>query len=101
MHKKAVDAKSKEYWDSYFKEYGKSWTRDIPRRMKQAVRREVEASKIEGLFKPLAKHVNDDNSLSLEAAFIGKLDDQDAKVLITAEFNSNGVMQEFEATRIV
>ena len=32
LTKLAVDPKAKEYWSGYFKEYGKMWTRDIPKK---------------------------------------------------------------------
>ncbi len=35
LTKLAVDPKSKKYWKSYFKEYGESLTRDVPREMKK------------------------------------------------------------------
>ena len=37
MDKVAVDEKAKQYWEQYYKEYGKSWVRDIPRRIKAAL----------------------------------------------------------------
>lgn len=100
MDKVAVDAKAKEYWSAYFKEFGEMWVRDIPRRIKQAIRRDVKASKIEGTLKPIAKDVSTDKTLSIEAAFIGTIDDKDARALITATFDPNGKMQDIDITRV-
>lgn len=33
----AVDEKAKAYWSEFYKEYGKSWVRDIPRKVKKAM----------------------------------------------------------------
>ena len=90
MKKTAVDAAANDYWKNYFKEYGEMWVRDIPRRIKTAVRRELKASKVEGRIVPIAKDISSANVLSLEAAFVGKLDDKDSRALITAEFSPAG-----------
>ena len=37
LEKWAVDSAAKEYWSSYFKEYGKTWVRDIPRKVRKAM----------------------------------------------------------------
>ena len=101
MEKTAVDATAKKYWEDYFKEYGQMWVRNIPRRIKSAVRMEMKAEKIEGSLVPLAYEVSPDGTLSLEAAFNGMLDNKFAKVLITAEFNEDGILTSFEPTRII
>ena len=100
MEKIAVDQTCKNYWTSYFLGFGEMWVREIPRRLKQAVRRELKANAIECEVVPLAKDIGKDNTLSIEAAFVGKLDDQDAKVLVTATFSSEGKMQDLDVTRI-
>ncbi|MGW8181252.1 MAG: hypothetical protein ACWGQW_21180 [bacterium] len=102
MDKVAVDKATKQYWDTYFKEYGKMWTRDIPRRVKTAMVRtkDLGVKTAEGNVAPIAHHVADDGTLFIEAAFSGKLDDLDAKVLITASFNDEGNMLTFEANRV-
>ena len=100
MEKIAVDTTAKDYWTKFFKEYGQMWVRDIPRRIKQAVRREMKANVVEGRIVPLAKDISKDNTLSIEAAFVGTIDDKEAKVLITASFNAEGQMQDLDVTRI-
>lgn len=102
MDKVAVDKATKEYWDNYFHEYGQMWTREIPRRIKTAMTKSKDLSvkTADGVLVPIAKDVADDGTLSIEASFNGKLDDQDSKVLITAEFNELGRMLKFEASRI-
>ena len=99
-NKVAVDSTAKNYWGSYFKEYGQMWVRDIPRRIKQAVRREIKANEIDGELVPIAHDVSRDQTLSVEAAFVGKVDGVDTKILITASFNSEGQMQSIDTTRI-
>lgn len=100
MHKEAVDQKSKEYWSAYFKEYGQMWVRDMPRRIKQAARRHIAATELEGSVAPLAKHVAEDGSLSLEAAFVGQIDGEDTRGLILAEFTHDGTLKSFDFTRV-
>ena len=100
MNKTAVDKTCKEYWSKYFLDYGQMWTKDVPRRIKQAVRRKLEASTIDGEVAPIAKDVAKDGTLSIEAAFIGKLDNKDARVLVTATFNKEGRMEDLDVTRI-
>jgi len=100
MEKVAVDQVAKSFWASYFKDYGQMWCRDIPRRIKQAIKRELKATVIEGKIAPLAKDIGKDGTLSIEAAFVGKLDNQDAKVLVTATFNNEGKMQDLDIARI-
>ena len=100
MEKTAVDNAAKDYWATYFKEYGQMWVRDVPRRIKSAVRRREKAASIVGRIAPMAADVADDGTLSIEAAFVGKLDDQDARVLITAQFDAKGRLQNIETTRV-
>lgn len=102
MDKVAVDKATKQYWDTYFKEYGKMWTREIPRRVKTAMIRtkDLGVKTAEGNVVPIAHNVSEDGNLFVEAAFSGKLDDQDAKVLITASFSEEGKMLSFEANRV-
>lgn len=101
MQKIAVDNATKDYWSKYFDEYGQMWVRDIPRRMKTAMSKEANVDKVEGNIAPMAAHRNKDGGLSIEAAFVGTINDQDAKILITAAFDSEGKMTEFVPNRIV
>jgi hypothetical protein len=102
MDKTAVDSAANKYWSTYFKEYGKMWVRNIPKRIKTAMlqTKELNVKTAEGSIAPVAHDISEDGILSLEAAFSGKLDDQDARVLILAEFSEDGKMRKFEATRI-
>lgn len=100
MEKVALDQAAKSYWDAYFGDYGKSWTKDIPRRIKQAVRRAMKAKEVDGHIAPIASKVDDDGNLHLEAAFGGKIDGQDAKILITAAFDQKGHLTEITPNRV-
>lgn len=101
MRKVAVDKATQNYWSDYFSEYGKMWVRDIPRRVKVAMRRKVNATKVEGNIAPIAANIDEnDDSLLIEAAFVGKIDDRDATILVTAEFDSSGNMQSIEAFQV-
>jgi hypothetical protein len=100
MDKTAVDSTAKRYWAGYFKDYGQMWVREIPRRIKQAVRREIKAAEIDGELVPIAYDVSRDQTLSVEAAFVGKVDGVDSKILVTASFNSEGKMQSIDTTQI-
>lgn len=102
MNKVAVDKATQKYWSNYFKEYGKMWVRNIPRRVKTAMLRKVNATKIEGDITPIAANINRaDNSLSIEAAFIGEIDNKKATFLVTAEFDSRGnIKDNIEAVQV-
>lgn len=102
MDKTAVDSAASNYWSTYFKEYGKMWVRNIPKRIKSAMvqTKELNIKTAEGNIVPVAHDISDTGVLSIEAAFSGKLDDQDAKVLVTAEFTEEGKLRKFEAVRI-
>ena len=100
MNKQALDQKAKDYWTDYFKTYGQMWIRDIPRRIKQGMRRDLKAETIEGDIAPLAHDIGKDQTLSIEAAFVGKIDGADARALVTAEFSSNGTLNKMDITRV-
>ena len=100
MNKVAVDEATKKYWSTYFKEYGSTWVRDIPRRIKQATRRKIGAKELEGVLRPIAHETAKDGSLSIEAAFAGIIDGQEAKGFIVSSFDKEGTMQEFNFHRI-
>ena len=99
MNKVAIDETAKKYWSEYFHTYGELWTRDIPRRLKSAAL-EKTAAKIEGAFSPMANSVADDGSLSVEAAFVGTIDGQQARGLATAVFDKSGNITTFEFCRV-
>ena len=100
MHKEAVDAKAKEYWSAYFKEYGQMWVRDIPRRIKAETQTKLAAKELEGSIAPLANSVTKEGLLNIEASFVGKIDGQDARGIATAQFAQNGDLKSFELCRI-
>ncbi len=100
VQKTAADQAAENYWSDYFKEYGQMWVRDIPRRVKSAMRRKLKASALDGHISILAHEIADDQSLSIEASFVGKIDDQNAKALATIVFDKDAKMLKFEATRI-
>ena len=98
MQKTALDQAAKSYWSDYFKEYGKMWIRDIPRRIKTAASRHLKAD-IEGEFAPIAGDMNN-NMLSVEASFVGKIGNQEGKILVTASFDEEGKISEFICNRV-
>lgn len=100
MNKTALDQTAKKYWSEYFKEYGQMWVRDIPRRIKLATVRQLHASKIDGEFVPIAANVGENSILSIEASFVGDIDDTEAKILVTASFEPEGKLIEFICNRI-
>ena len=100
MNKVAVDAKAKSYWTSYFKSYGELWVRDIHKRVHQAALEKTGAKEIEGAFSPLANSVDNKGLLSIEAAFVGKIDGKDAKGIATATFTADGNVSDFNFCRI-
>ncbi len=100
MRKEAVDQASKTYWSEYFRDYGKMWVRDIPRRVKAGIKKLSNSMSVEGTVAPLASHVGANGVVSVEAAFIGEIDGKQAKVLVTADLNDKGEFQEFHVNRI-
>lgn len=102
MDKTAVDKASADYWTTYFKDYGRAWVRTIPRRIKTAMvnTKDLAIKTAEGGVKPLAYNATADG-LSIEAAFSGKVDGKDASFLVMTEFDKDGKMLKFEATRVV
>ena len=102
MDKVAVDKATKDYWDNYFSEYGKMWTRDIPRRIKSAMvhSEKITASKVDGIVLPMAYKIGDEDSLSIEAAFRGEIDGNKADILITADFDAEGKMKDLDINPI-
>ena len=100
MEKTAVDAKTKSYWESYFHEYGSVWVRDIPKRIKSAAIEKLGVKEIVGKFSPMANSVGEDESLSIEAAFVGQIDGKDAKGIASAQFDKAGELKSFEFCRI-
>ena len=100
MEKTAIDQAASSYWSDYFKEYGKMWVRNIPRRIKTATARHLKA-KIEGEFAPIAGNINPvDDGLTVEASFVGKINDKEAKILVTASFDQEGKLSEFICNRV-
>ena len=53
-------------------------------------------AKIEGEFAPIAGNINPvDDGLTVEASFVGKINDKEAKILVTASFDQEGKLSEF------
>jgi hypothetical protein len=90
LQKWAVDEKAKKYWQDFYKEYGKSWVRDIPRKVKKAF---VEGKRVAssedadlGIIVPVAKAITASN-MTLEGVLhtrAGK------KLVFQATFNHDG-----------
>lgn len=99
LQKEAVDAKAKQYWESLYKEYGKTWVRDIPRRILTAVAEHTKTAKVEdvvGSITPVATAVAG-TKLFMEGIFTpnaGK------KLLFCAEFDAEGSVKEFDVATL-
>jgi hypothetical protein len=104
--KTALDQTAKDYWTAYFGEYGKSWVRDIPRRIKANLDSEFARSaspddsslvKLEVI--PFAHAVGED-SVELEGALRGELSDG-ARVshLFLSEWDHEGNLKDLHLRR--
>jgi hypothetical protein len=100
LAKWAVDSTAKQYWESYYKEYGKSWVRDIPRRVKKAM---VENKKVAseqvadaGVVTPVATAILPNGGVALEGMFRGNTD----KFVFQAEFDAEGKITSFDVVKL-
>lgn len=90
----AVDEAAKKYWENYYKEYGKSWVRDIPRRVKKAMVESKTASD-NGIVTPVGKAVSD-NGVVLE----GMYRTDAGNFLFRADFDHEGNITSFDASKL-
>jgi len=63
LSKQAVDQAAKSYWEKYYKEYGKAWVREIPKRIKSAVAKQAGFKDEEGLLVPTARVERGENQI--------------------------------------
>lgn len=106
VQKQALDQTAKSYWEEYFGEYGRQWTRDIPRNVKSAMldsRRRTAAGGSTELTEsdvvPLGYAVTADR-VDVEGYFRGTYSDghREAK-LFRAQFNHDGKLLALDTRR--
>lgn len=94
LSKVAVDEAAKKYWEEFYKEYGKSWVREIPRKIKTAMAegKRVAAADIEpGRVFPIARAVTP-KGVVLEGLFETQAG---AKLVFQAAFDGEGNVVSF------
>tara|TARA_R110002110_G_scaffold16569_11_gene71656 strand:- start:3512 stop:3817 length:306 start_codon:yes stop_codon:yes gene_type:complete len=98
ISKKAVDATARDYWITYFGDYGKIWVRDIDRKITAALSQKlprtaaVEMKSGPAKIVPLGKVITRERVL-LEGAIRTAKRDR----LFSAEFNHQGKLLGFDA----
>lgn len=93
----AVDSTAAEYWSKYYKEYGKSWVRDIPRRVKKAMADNTKVAHAElGVVTPVGGSVTADG-VFLEGKFRTATGEQH---LFYAEFDHEGAVKRFDSVKL-
>lgn len=106
MKKQALDEAAKKYWEEYFKDYGKLWVRDIPRKitahLATSVRRHATVKKqitVEGEALPLWGKEQADGSLFVEGAFKGQVaNGKQIRLMWAALFDADGKILKYEDT---
>jgi hypothetical protein len=101
MNKTALDDAAKAYWKDYFKDYGASWVRDIPRKIKASLmaNKRIAAKTAEATddqVRPLAKHVAEDGSVTLEGVYKAS----NGTLLFVADFTPDGEVKALDALNI-
>lgn len=94
MKRQALDNAAKDYWTSYFGEYGKAWVREIPRRIKAAAQKktaQLETQTVEPTVVPAGYTVTTDGGLDLE----GAMRDAGGTRLFSASFDADGNIKDF------
>jgi len=89
MSKVAVDTATEKYWTEYFHEYGEMWVRDIPRRLRLAMRKANKDAQ-SGTVAPLSHWRGEDGSLVIEAAHVVRSGDHIKRSLVKASFSNDG-----------
>jgi hypothetical protein len=96
IEKWAVDSAAKEYWSSYFKEYGKTWVRDIPRKVRKAMTQSTKTANSEGaqgIVSPIGTAVTKE-AVFLEGLFTPP---SGAVVAFSAKFDHDGHIVGFDS----
>jgi hypothetical protein len=98
LTKWAVDSTAKEYWTKYYKEYGKSWVKDIPKRVKRAMATNQKVAHADfGVVTPVGTSVTADG-VFLEGMF--RAAGSGEQFLFYAEFNHEGKIKRFDSTKL-
>lgn len=87
--KTAVDDPAKEYWVDYFKDYGEQLTKEVPRKISEAVGKA-------GRIIPTASAPTEDGGMVLEGVFNAP----DEKVAFSARFRKDGTLSSFDKTTV-
>lgn len=96
----AVDDAAKKYWSEYYAEYGKTWVRDIPRRVKKAMIEHAKVASNEsnfGIVTPIGTSISADG-VKLEGMFRSASGDD---FMFYAEFAHDGGIQRFDHVKLV
>ena len=96
IDKVAVDSAAKDYWTGYYKEYGKTWVRDIPRKIKKAMAGGTKTANDEGLQGKVAAigSALTDEAVFLEGLFTAT---NGSEFAFAAKFDHDGNVVEFDA----
>jgi hypothetical protein len=100
----AVDSSAKEYWSNYYKEYGKAWVRDIPRRVKKAMLDHTKTASVgtgaeklaSGVVTPVGTSITD-TSVVLEGMFRAASGEN---FIFCAEFDHEGAIKQFDTAKL-
>jgi hypothetical protein len=95
--KTAVDQAAKDYWISFYKEYGQTWVKDVPRKIKAALiaNKRVAAKSDDvqpGQIELLAFAEIKTGGVRLEGVFKA-----DKKLAFTVDFSKAGEVQEIQS----
>lgn len=97
--KTAVDQAAKDYWISFYKEYGETWVKDVPRKIKAALiaKKRVAAATDEvrpGQIQPLAHVAFKTGGFRLEGIYQAS---DNKKLMFVADFNKAGEVQDINS----
>ena len=95
LEKWAVDSAAKEYWSSYFKEYGKTWVREIPRKVRKAMASTIKTANtdgVAGIVSPIGAAITED-AVYLEGMFTPP---SGSALAFYAKFDHDGALSEFD-----
>jgi hypothetical protein len=95
LNKNAIDNAAKDYWSKYYGEYGKSWVREIPRKIKTAMSQINKQASDDMVIKPLVSII-EDTGLVLE----GICKTSDSMFSFMAEFDNTGKVVDFDIANL-
>jgi hypothetical protein len=98
--KTAVDQAAKDYWKAFYKEYGETWVKDVPRKIKAALisNKKVAAKNDEvkpGQIRPLAHAKFTTGGIRVEGIYQGA---NKKNLLFVADFDKAGNVKSIEST---